>query len=312
MPEPSTSTQRRFTGLSRDKGPYAGFLFRSAAQAHKEALRSATALVTNAILAMRDRRIWGEAGSACASDSTKIGAWDQNLMTEWHVRYQGRGVMIYWHMERQATCIYSQLKRCSSSEVSAMIEGVLRHCTDMDIQRHYVDSHGQSEVAFAFCHLLGFELAPRLKAIARQKLYLPDAELRSLLDNLAPILSRVIDWAQIERQYDEMIKYTAALRHRTADPEAILPASRAPRSSTRPIPRSANSARSSRRSSCATTSARKTCAGRSMPGSTWSRIGTARTASSSSARVARSPATARRTRNSPCWRSTCCKTAWST
>ena len=41
---------------------------------HKEALRSATALVTNAILAMRDRRIWGEAGSACASDSTKIGA----------------------------------------------------------------------------------------------------------------------------------------------------------------------------------------------------------------------------------------------
>jgi len=48
---------------------------------HKEALRSATALVTNAILAMRDLRIWGEAGSACASDSTKIGAWDQNLMT---------------------------------------------------------------------------------------------------------------------------------------------------------------------------------------------------------------------------------------
>jgi TnpA family transposase len=189
---------------------------------HKEALRSATALVTNAILAMRDQRVWGEAGTACASDSTKVGAWDQNLMAEWHVRYQGRGVMIYWHMERQATCIYSQLKRCSSSEVSAMIEGVLRHCTDMNIQRHYVDSHGQSEVAFAFCHLLGFELAPRLKAIARQKLYLPDAELRGLLENLSPILRRVIDWALIERQYDEMIKYTAALQHRTADPEAIL------------------------------------------------------------------------------------------
>ena len=44
-----------------------------------------------------------------------------------------------------------------------MIEGVLRHCTDMEIQRHFVDSHGQSEVAFAFCHLLNFELAPRLR-----------------------------------------------------------------------------------------------------------------------------------------------------
>ncbi|MES0865016.1 Tn3 family transposase, partial [Ruegeria sp. SCPT10] len=39
----------------------------------------------------------------------------RNLMTEWHTRYGGCGVMIYWHVERQATCIYSQLKRCSSS-----------------------------------------------------------------------------------------------------------------------------------------------------------------------------------------------------
>ena len=41
-----------------------------------------------------------------------------------------------------------------------MIEGVLRHCTNMEIEKNYVDSHGQSEVAFAFCHLLGFELLP--------------------------------------------------------------------------------------------------------------------------------------------------------
>lgn len=53
---------------------------------HEEALRSATGLVTNAILAMRDQRIWGKAGTACASDSTKIGAWDQNPMAEWHVK----------------------------------------------------------------------------------------------------------------------------------------------------------------------------------------------------------------------------------
>ena len=59
-------------------------------------------------------------------------------------------------MEKKAACIYSQLKRCSSSEVAAMIEGVLRHCTTLEIEQQYVDSHGQSEVAFAFCYLLGF------------------------------------------------------------------------------------------------------------------------------------------------------------
>jgi hypothetical protein len=31
--------------------------------------------------------------------------------------------MIYWHVEKNSVCIYSQLKACSSSEVAAMIEG---------------------------------------------------------------------------------------------------------------------------------------------------------------------------------------------
>src|SRR3546814_3999491 len=84
--------------------------------------------VANATLAIRNAAVWGDAGTACASDSTKFGAWDRNLMTEWHARYGGRGVMIYWHVEKRATCVYSQLKRCSSSEVASMIEGVLRHC----------------------------------------------------------------------------------------------------------------------------------------------------------------------------------------
>ena len=55
-----------------------------------------------------------------------------------------------------------------------MIEGVLHHCTEMEVDRQYVDSHGQSTVGFAFCRLLGFQLLPRLKAIGTQKLYRPD------------------------------------------------------------------------------------------------------------------------------------------
>jgi hypothetical protein len=30
----------------------------------------------------------------------------------------------------------------------------------MEVEKQYTDSHGQSEVAFAFCRLLGFELLP--------------------------------------------------------------------------------------------------------------------------------------------------------
>ena len=34
-----------------------------------------------------------------ASDSTHMGAFDENVFTEWHSRYGGRGVRIYWHIE---------------------------------------------------------------------------------------------------------------------------------------------------------------------------------------------------------------------
>jgi len=189
---------------------------------NRDGLREAIAAVVNATLRARHPGIWGEGTTACAADSKQFGAWDQNLMTEWLARYGGRGVMIYWHVERRSTCIYSQLKTCSSSEAAAMIEGVLRHCTDMEVDRTYVDSHGQSEVAFAFCHLLGFQLLPRLKGIHRQKLYRPATGAPDAYPNLQPVLTRPIDWALIAQQYDQIVKCTTALRLGTAAAADIL------------------------------------------------------------------------------------------
>lgn len=189
---------------------------------NKDNLRIAISSVVNAIFKARNQDIWGEGTTTCASDSKKFGAWDQNLMTEWHIRYRGRGVMIYWHVEKNSTCIYSQLKQCSSSEVASMIEGLLKHCTDMEIEKNFVDSHGQSEVAFAFCHLLGFNLMPRIKAIHSQKLYRPDTGMAEAFSNLQLILTKPVNWELIRQQYDQMIKYATALRLGIAETESIL------------------------------------------------------------------------------------------
>lgn len=186
------------------------------------ALREAIATVANGTLAARDPAIWGDGTNACASDSKHFGAWDQNLTTQWHVRYGGRDVMIYWHVERKSLCIHSQLKSPSSSEVASMIEGVLHHCTEMEVDRQYVDSHGQSTVGFAFCRLLGFQLLPRLKAIGSQKLYRPDTGQPDAYPHLQPVLTKPIDWELIRQQYDQMVKYATALRLGTAETEAIL------------------------------------------------------------------------------------------
>jgi TnpA family transposase len=187
-----------------------------------DALRRAIAIVADGTLRARHPAIWGDGTIACASDSKHFGAWDQNLTTQWHVRYGGRGVMIYWHVERNSLCIHSQLKSPSSSEVASMIEGVVHHCTEMEVDRQYVDSHGQSTVAFAFCRLLGFHLMPRLKAINVQKLYRPDAGQPDAYKNLQLVLTKPIDWEIVRQQYDQMAKYVTAVRLGTAETEAIL------------------------------------------------------------------------------------------
>ncbi|MGZ8248717.1 MAG: Tn3 family transposase [Methylomagnum sp.] len=214
-------------GLQRMAGRHVGVTHKDLAYVrHRyitvEALRQAIALVTDGTLRARHPEIWGQGTTSCASDSKHFGAFDQNLTTQWHARYGGRGIMIYWHVERKSLCIHSQLKSPSSSEVASMIEGVVHHCTEMEVDRQYVDSHGQSTVAFAFCRLLGFLLMPRLKAIPTQKLSRPDVGQPDAYPNLQPILTKPIDWDLIRQQYDEMVKYATAVRQGTAETEAIL------------------------------------------------------------------------------------------
>ena len=95
-------------------------------------------------------------------------------MTEWRSRYRGLWRPRVLARRDQCRVFYSQLRNFSFSEVAAMIEGLIRHDTEMRVEKNFVDSHGQSEVAFAFCHLLGgVPLMPRLKRIKYERLYVP-------------------------------------------------------------------------------------------------------------------------------------------
>ena len=189
------------------------------------ACRDAARAVANATFAGRQVWLWGEGTTAVASDSTHVPAFDQNIFTEWHSRYRGgkRGVLIYWTVERGgAMAVHSQLLSCSASEVHAMVEGAMRHGTDMTIESNYVDSHGASFIGFGITRLLGFDLIARFKQINHMKLYLPDKGTAETYPLLEPALTRPIRWERISQQYDPMIKYATAIRLGTASTEAIL------------------------------------------------------------------------------------------
>ncbi|MFE6042623.1 Tn3 family transposase, partial [Streptomyces sp. NPDC056452] len=87
-----------------------------------EAARVVAIQIANATFATRSTELWRQGSTAVASDSTHVRAYDQNLFTEWHSRYRGRGVLIYWHVEKKSLAIHSQLINCTASEIAAMLE----------------------------------------------------------------------------------------------------------------------------------------------------------------------------------------------
>lgn len=187
-----------------------------------ENIRNALVDIINATIDIRDPKIWGVASTGCACDSKQLGSWMGNIMSSWHPRYKDYGVMVYWHVDTNSLCIYSQIKNCTSSEVASMLEGVLRHSTKMNMNKTYTDTHGQSTLGFAFSELLKVDLLPRIKRIHAQKLHVAFPGDKKKYPHLKDILDSPINWDLIREQYDEIVKYTAALKKGTAETDVLL------------------------------------------------------------------------------------------
>jgi TnpA family transposase len=184
-----------------------------------EAVREAIVALVNRVLEIRNPTIWGR-GTACASDAKHLEAWDENLTAEWNPHYGRSGIMVYWLVDTNSLCIYSQIR--GISETAAMIRALVSHDTEMRVESNFTDSHGQSEVAFAFCRLLGIRLMPRLKRIGEERLYLPESGFGGTLPNLAGVLARPIRWDLIRAQYDDMVRHVVAVAEETGPVDSIL------------------------------------------------------------------------------------------
>ena len=104
-----------------------------------------------------------------------------------------------------------------------MLQGLLHHDTDVEIEANITDTHGASIVGFGFCELLGFKLMPRLKQIGRIPLYPPGLPTDGAWEAIRPVISaRPINWDLIAQQYDELVKYATALKLGTAEAQQLL------------------------------------------------------------------------------------------
>ena len=219
----SNTGLKRMSGLGENQESYDSLRYVKRRFITCQNVRFSIQEVVNAINLIRDPLIWGNGTTSCAADSKKIAVWDQNLLVEWHARYGGRGVMIYWHVDKKGLCIHSMIKSCTSSEVGSMIHGILHHDTLMDISEISVDTHGQSCIGFAFSELFRVDLLPRLKNINKQKLYCSSRRKKDEYPNLTDALaSDPIQWNKIRSYYREVVRHAAALKMRTVEPDVLM------------------------------------------------------------------------------------------
>jgi hypothetical protein len=106
--------------------------------------------------------LWGSGRSASA-DGTKRELYDNNLLSEYHLRYGGTGAIAYWHVSDTYIAIFSHFIPCSVREAVFILDGLIRNESEIQPDTLHSDTHGQTAAVFAIAHLLGIRLMPRIK-----------------------------------------------------------------------------------------------------------------------------------------------------
>ena len=75
-------------------------------------------------------KLWGQ-GTTAAADGTKYDLYEQNLLSEYHIRYGGYGGIAYHHVADSYVALFSHFISCGTWEAVYIIEGLLQNQSDI-------------------------------------------------------------------------------------------------------------------------------------------------------------------------------------
>lgn len=164
---------------------------------------------------------WGE-GATSSSDGQRFQAGGhRDFTSQVNARY-GRepGVMFYTHISDQYSPFYTRVINTSVRDATHVLDGLLYHETDLNLEEHYVDTEGYTDQVFAMCHLLGFRFAPRIRGFKDRRLY--TLEKPSHYKDLAPLIGGRIRTKQISAHWDEILRLASSVKEGTVTASLIL------------------------------------------------------------------------------------------
>ena len=91
-----------------------------------------------------------------------------------------------------------------------MLDGLLDHPTDLQIEEHYTDTSGFTDHIFALCHLLGFRSAPRIRGLGDHRLFCFASPWQ--YEALRPLIGGRIQVRTIRDHWDDIVRLIVSIR----------------------------------------------------------------------------------------------------
>ncbi len=178
----------------------------------EEAHRKALAGVVNGISNIEVTKVWGE-GKTSASDGQRFAFKRKTINRTYSHRFNDFAIEFYTFVADNFAPFYNLAKETTDRDSSKVLDGHLYNVSDLEIEEHYTDTHGHTEINFAAFAMLGISFSPRIRNIKDQRLYKIDpnrdyGSLKHLLSNQ----DRIINLNHITQQWDRMGQFYASFK----------------------------------------------------------------------------------------------------
>lgn len=187
-------------------------------QMTEETQRAALAALVQAISRLDSTVHWGD-GRTSASDGQRFSMPRKVLQQTYSTRFSDFALEFYSFIADNYAPFYSLPIECTDRDAAFVLDGLLYNESDLDLEEHYTDTHGYTEINFAAFAMLGKRFCPRIRGIQKQRLYRLDVERDyAALGNLVDRTDRTLDVQVIAEQWDRIGQFYASLAvgHTTA------------------------------------------------------------------------------------------------
>lgn len=153
-------------------------------------------------------RLWGQ-GNVAAADGTKYDVREQNLLSEYHIRYGGYGGIAYHHVADKYIALFTHFIPCGTWEAVYIIEGLLKNFSELKPQKIHSDTQGQSTPVFALSYLLGIKLMPRIRNWQDLVFYRSNKNI--VYKHIDSLFTDTINWQLIETHWQDLMQVVLSI-----------------------------------------------------------------------------------------------------